>query len=157
MEPVLLIAAERDCRGARARSIDLRHGAAAQMLQHGEMDSAAEQNLALASREHGPQARERELAAVIQDLLRELHPQRPTTLDVTQSSRLERDLGIDSLGRTKLILRVERAFDVRLAGRAAGEAETVGEARKAVLAKCGEPDLAELVKPAPPSSRQGGG
>jgi hypothetical protein len=28
------------------------------------------------------------------------------------------------------------------------------EARKAVLAGCGEPDLAELVKPAPPPSRQ---
>jgi acyl carrier protein len=99
------------------------------MLQHGEMEleSAAEQNLALAPREHGPQARERELVAVIQDLLRELHPQRAGTMDVTQSSRLERDLGIDSLGRTELILRVERAFDVRLAGMAAGEAETVGD------------------------------
>ncbi len=83
------------------------------------------QDTVLASgKEH---SRERELIAVIQDLLQELHPQRAQTTDVTQSSRLERDLGIDSLGRTELILRVEKTFNVRLEGMAAGEAETVGD------------------------------
>ena len=38
---------------------------------------------------------------------------------VSPSSRLERDLGIDSLGRTELILRIERSFRVRLPGAAA--------------------------------------
>jgi 1-acyl-sn-glycerol-3-phosphate acyltransferase len=58
-------------------------------------------------------------------LVRELHPQRFRFIDVRPSSRIERDLGIDSLGRTELILRIERAFRVRLPARTIGEAETV--------------------------------
>lgn len=85
------------------------------------MKPAANQDVAFASPEQ--KSRERELIAVIQDLVHELHPQRAKIMDVTASSRLERDLGIDSLGRTELILRIERAFAVRLAG----AAETVGD------------------------------
>jgi acyl carrier protein len=44
---------------------------------------------------------------------------------VDPSSRIERDLGIDSLGRTELILRIERAFRVRLPTQTIGEAETI--------------------------------
>ena len=69
--------------------------------------------------------RDRELIAIIQNLVQELHPQRAKAIDVNVSSRLERDLGIDSLGRTELILRVERAFHLRLPGAAAAAAETV--------------------------------
>jgi 1-acyl-sn-glycerol-3-phosphate acyltransferase len=71
--------------------------------------------------------REARLVAVIRDLVHELHPQRAKSIDVSPSSRLERDLGIDSLGRTELILRIERAFDVRLKGMVIGQAETVGD------------------------------
>jgi hypothetical protein len=49
---------------------------------------------ALAPRE----ARERELVAIIRELVQELHPQRAKIIEVFPSSRLERDLGIDSLG-----------------------------------------------------------
>lgn len=70
-------------------------------------------------------SREHELVAVIRDLVRELHPQRAKLIDVAVSSRLEQDLGIDSLGRTELVLRIERAFRVRLRGGIVGEAETV--------------------------------
>lgn len=69
--------------------------------------------------------RERELIAVVAQLVRELRPQRFRFLDIALSSRLERDLGIDSLGRTELILRIERAFRVRLPANTIGEAETV--------------------------------
>ncbi len=41
-------------------------------------------------------------------------PQRLKRGDVTLASRLDRDLGIDSLARTELVLRIERAFQVRL-------------------------------------------
>ena len=61
------------------------------------------------------QLREREVIALVGELVRELHPQRVRFIDVQPSSRIERDLGIDSLGRTELILRIERAFRVRLA------------------------------------------
>src|SRR5512146_2677583 len=69
--------------------------------------------------------RQRQLIAVVADLVRELHPQRIRFIDVTPSSRIERDLGIDSLGRTELVLRIERAFRVRLPPATIGEAETV--------------------------------
>ena len=40
-------------------------------------------------------------------------------------ARIERDLEIDSLGRTELILRIERAFHVRLPAQMIGESESV--------------------------------
>ena len=51
-----------------------------------------------------------DLIALMRDLVQELHPQRSRLIDVNPSSRIERDLGIDSLARTELILRIERAF-----------------------------------------------
>jgi long-chain acyl-CoA synthetase len=70
---------------------------------------------------------ERDLIAVVGELVRELHPQRAKFIDIAPSSRIERDLGIDSLGRTELILRIERAFRVRLPPQTIGEAETVDD------------------------------
>src|SRR6185437_13839359 len=68
---------------------------------------------------------EHEIVALVTELVRELHPQRIRFIDVRPSSRIEHDLGIDSLGRTELILRIERAFRVRLAAQTIGEAETI--------------------------------
>ena len=58
-------------------------------------------------------AREQALFAVMGDLVRELHPARRASIYRGRAG-LERDLGIDSLARTELILRIERAFRVRL-------------------------------------------
>ena len=44
---------------------------------------------------------------------------------MTLASRLDRDLGIDSLARTELVLRIERKFRVRLAVTEVAEMETV--------------------------------
>ena len=76
--------------------------------------------------------RERDLIAVVAELVRELHPQRIRFIDILPSSRIERDLGIDSLGRTELILRIERAFRVRLPAQTIGEAETVHDLVRAL-------------------------
>src|SRR5512138_1555913 len=73
----------------------------------------------------GQDLREQDLIMVVAALVRELHPQRFRFIDVRPSSRIERDLGIDSLGRTELILRIERAFRVRLPAQTIGESETV--------------------------------
>lgn len=78
-------------------------------------------------------AGERALIAVVAALVRELHPQRGRMIEVRPSSRIERDLGIDSLGRTELVLRLERAFRVRLPADTVGEAETVGDLAAALL------------------------
>jgi len=67
------------------------------------------------------------LIAVVRDLVHELHGPRASAFDVTLSSRLDRDLGIDSLGRTELIMRIERVFRTRLPVRIMGEANTVGD------------------------------
>jgi acyl carrier protein len=42
--------------------------------------------------------------------VRELYPQAKRPVDVVRSSQLNRDLGIDSLGLTELILRIQRAL-----------------------------------------------
>jgi hypothetical protein len=38
------------------------------------------------------------------------HPQAKRPVDVVRSGQLDRDLGIDNLGRTELILRIQRAL-----------------------------------------------
>ncbi|MGO9356614.1 MAG: AMP-binding protein, partial [Xanthobacteraceae bacterium] len=75
---------------------------------------------------------EQALAAVVSELVCELHPQRAKTYSYALASRLEQDLGIDSLGRTELILRVERAFRRRLPVNTLAEAETIGDLLRAV-------------------------
>ena len=82
------------------------------------------------------EARERDLITVVAALVRELHPQRFRYIDIHPSSRIEHDLGIDSLGRTELILRIERTFRVRLPAQTIGEAETVHDLLEA-LARAG--------------------
>ena len=73
------------------------------------------------------------LLAVIAELLRESQQggrARPVHLD----SSLERDLGIDSLARVELIVRIERTFNVRLPEDLLGTAETPRDLLRAVLA-----------------------
>ncbi|MGC2397630.1 MAG: hypothetical protein WA579_16730, partial [Rhodomicrobium sp.] len=63
------------------------------MLHLRHMQSAPKQDVAFAAAEQ--KTRERELIAVVQDLVQELHPGRAKSMDVNALSRLERDLGID--------------------------------------------------------------
>ena len=49
-------------------------------------------------------SQEHDVISLVRDLVRELAPQRLKRGDVTLASRLDRDLGIDSLARTELIL-----------------------------------------------------
>ena len=76
--------------------------------------------------------RERDVIALVSALVHELHPQRIRFIDVGLASRIERDLGIDSLARTELILRIERAFRVRLPAQTIGEAETIHDLVRAL-------------------------
>jgi acyl carrier protein len=95
-------------------------------------------------------SREPEVIAVVRELVRELAPQRLKRGDVTLSSRLDRDLGIDSLARTELVLRIERTFRVRLAVTAVAEMDTVGDLAKALeqAAPGGTAHAGEIVKQA---------
>ncbi len=63
------------------------------------------------------------LLAILQGLAQELQPQRRSRLPGLDDS-LERDLGLDSLGRVELLARLEKAFGVRLPEELIGSAET---------------------------------
>lgn len=73
-----------------------------------------------------------DLLVVVRTFVDELHPQRGATFDCSLSSRLEEDLGIDSLARTELILRIERAFHLRLPASSVGAAGTVADLLRAL-------------------------
>jgi 1-acyl-sn-glycerol-3-phosphate acyltransferase len=66
----------------------------------------------------------RQLLAIVDALVAELHPARAGTLAARLDSALDKELGIDSLARAELALRIERAFGVSLPERAITEAET---------------------------------
>ena len=75
------------------------------------------------------------LLGVVRDLADELHPDRRRARAVELDSDLESDLGFDSLGRAELLLRLERAFKIRLPERLLGEADTPRDLLDAVLAE----------------------
>ena len=71
----------------------------------------------------------------------------PVALD----AQLERDLGIDSLARAELALRIEQAFGVRLSESAVLEARTVRDLAAALAAAA--PRLAPALAPEPPAAQ----
>ena len=86
-------------------------------------------------------------------LLLDLHPHRNSSLVVRLESTLDRDLGIDSLGRAELLARVEHAFQVRLGKEVVSHVETLGDLLAALEdAGGGElavPDRPPALKPDP--------
>jgi 1-acyl-sn-glycerol-3-phosphate acyltransferase len=78
---------------------------------------------------------------VARGLARELQPQRTSWSSLTLDSSLERDWGLDSLGRVELLARMEKAFGVRLPEAVLGSAETPRDLLAALLA--GHPAAAE--------------
>ena len=77
------------------------------------------------------------LLAVIQALVREVHPQRSSTAVITLDSAFEKDLGLDSLARVELISRVEKRFKLALPEHAFAEAESARDLLRAVLSAAG--------------------
>ncbi|WP_292486068.1 AMP-binding protein [Mesorhizobium sp.] len=92
-------------------------------------------------------SREGDLIAVVREFVHELQPKRANAIDISPSSRIERDLGIDSLGRTELILRIERAFRVRLPTQIVGEADTIGDLINALEHAGARPGWARAAQP----------
>ena len=89
------------------------------------------------------------LRQVIADLVQETRPHLRAPIALTEDTHLERDLGLDSLSRTELLHRLERAFGVSLPD-AALAAETPRELLRSVLAAGGAPEvIADQKYPAP--------
>jgi len=86
-------------------------------MSHAAPDSSTE------VRETSP----RDVIDIAREFVGELHGKRARTIEVSPQSRLDRDLGIDSLGRGELVLRIERALRVQLPATAISEAETLGD------------------------------
>src|SRR5262245_2839396 len=76
------------------------------------------------------------LIAVVQELAREARPHADS--HVTLDSSLERDLGLDSLARVEMVLRLEREFAVSLPEQALGTAETPRDLLRFLLAGAGQ-------------------
>jgi 1-acyl-sn-glycerol-3-phosphate acyltransferase len=74
------------------------------------------------------------LLEIVAELMRESQPGGGAVPAPRLDSSLERDLGIDSLARAELLLRIERAFDVRLPEHLLGAAQTPRDLLRAVLA-----------------------
>jgi acyl carrier protein len=72
--------------------------------------------------------------ALVRALLEELSPGRAATLRLDLDARLDKDLGLDSLGRVELIARIERDFGVALADEAMAAIETPRDILRVVLA-----------------------
>ncbi|HVR08180.1 MAG TPA: AMP-binding protein, partial [Thermoanaerobaculia bacterium] len=89
-------------------------------------------------RETPARSAEQEVLRLAREVAREMRPApaaaspRPVEL----GSSLERDLGLDSLGRAELVARLERAFAVRLPEEVLGSAETPADLARA-LARAG--------------------
>jgi acyl carrier protein len=67
---------------------------------------------------------ERLLLEQVQQIVMELHRRRASPLQVHLDSELDRELGLDSLGRVELISRLERAFDLQLSEQVLSTAAT---------------------------------
>jgi acyl carrier protein len=81
------------------------------------------------------------LLDLIRTLLREIQPQKRFALSL--DSRLDRDLGLDSLSRAELLMRIEQAFRTRLPERTLSEAETAGDLLKALSLSAAIPAMAD--------------
>jgi len=91
--------------------------------------------------------------STVHQLARELHPGRRGGRHLTLRSSLHRDLGIDSLARAELLLRLERVLGVRLPEHGVAKAETPGE----LLALLLDADVAlsDSSAPAAPAAETG--
>ena len=79
-----------------------------------------------------PESQAQDLMILIRDFVQELHPQRARTNEVSLQDTLDRDLGVDSLGRAELFLRIEHAFGIRLPRGALSDVQTVRDLVTAV-------------------------
>src|SRR5713101_2379082 len=83
------------------------------------------------------------LLDVVRGLVSELGHQ-TALASVVPAAHLERELGLGSLERVELLLRIEQAFGVRLDDRVLAEADTVEDLISALGAVNGSPAVAPL-------------
>lgn len=93
-----------------------------------------------------------ELLELLARLIAELHPEAASHLDITLDSRLDRDLGLDSLARMELLARLEKACGFRLPEKVLTTAETPRDLLRHLNAAPGARDTAPLSPAADPAT-----
>ena len=73
-----------------------------------------------------------ELLRIASQLMSEMHPNWIDSSSLRLDSRLDRDIGLDSLGRVELFSRIERSFDLSLPEQLLGSAETLRDLLRAI-------------------------
>jgi len=96
----------------------------------------------------GESDRAARLVSIARELAEEVRPDMRGRARVSLETRIDRDLGLDSLARVELGLRIERAFDAHLPEGAAAKAETLGDLLDALsgAGAGGEPTRASEVR-----------
>jgi acyl carrier protein len=89
------------------------------------------------------------LLKLISVVMDELHPGSASKTAVHIDSRLDKDLGLDSLARVELLSRIEHTFDVSLADTVFAEAETPRDLLKVITAS-GKIQSSKIKTSAPP-------
>ncbi|NNF97585.1 MAG: AMP-binding protein, partial [Halobacteria archaeon] len=74
-----------------------------------------------------------DLLTTIQRLVAEVHPVKAKTLLLTLDSRLDKDLGLDSLGRVELISRLEQHFNIVFPEHVFADTESVRDLLRALI------------------------
>jgi 1-acyl-sn-glycerol-3-phosphate acyltransferase len=102
-------------------------------------------------KKQSPEETAESLLDMVRQLAAELQPGRKHLLSVTLDSSLDRDLGLDSIARVELLIRIERTFEVMLSEQVLAGAETPRDLLRAVLS-AGSPRrpriTPDVVKPA---------
>ncbi len=98
---------------------------------------------------------ESELLDIVRAVAIELHPELPPER-VTLDAVLDRELGIDSLGRVELVGRIERGFDISLPEDVFGSVETPRDLLRAVQGAAGRERRVTTVMAPPPADAAAG-
>src|SRR5687767_3884 len=83
-----------------------------------------------------PEVDPKKLLSVVADVAKEMRPH--VDVYVALDSSLERDLGLDSLARVELVLRLEREFQASLPEQALASSETPRDLLRFLLAAAGQ-------------------
>ncbi|MBT4965278.1 MAG: AMP-binding protein [Alphaproteobacteria bacterium] len=85
-----------------------------------------------------------EVIEITRTLAVEMHPHKADNLEISLDSSLELDVGLDSLGRVELLMRLEKAFDVHLPEQMLANAESPRDLMREVSNASGRAPVAEL-------------
>ena len=101
------------------------------------------------TRDSVPEPGAEDLLAILRELVEELHPSSRVRTEIGLDSRLDRDLGLDSLTRMELLARLETRWQRGLPVSLVAEADTSRDLLRGLRSAAGETQIARDVVEAP--------